>query len=142
MRSAAAINSDAIPAVGFETSPEIGVPLTALTAVGSGSLSETRVRVSAINVSQKLTLPSHKVEHNYEGLFAVDLALPEGTPVFLDGKLMGLTILGSRFVGEEARQSYVFPANRLWEKLRNDSGGAESAADDGADDDATPVLER
>ena len=142
MRSTAAINRDAIPAVGFETSLEIGVPLTALTAVGSGSLSETRVRVSAINVSQKLTLPSHKVEHNYEGLFAVDLALPEGTPVFLDGKLMGLTILGSRFVGEEARQSYVFPANRLWEKLRNDSGGAESAADDGADDDATPVLER
>jgi hypothetical protein len=114
-RSAAEIVIDAIPTVGLDKSLEVGVPLSALTAVRAGSLSETRVRVSAVNVSQKLTLPSHKVEHQYDGLFSVDAALPEGTPVFLDGKLVGLTILGSRFVGEEARQSYVFPANRLWE---------------------------
>ena len=115
MRSAVEIMINAIPAVGADKSLEIGVALSALTPVGAGSLSETRVHLSAINVSQKLTLPSHKVEHHYEGLFAVDVALPEGTPVFLDGKLMGLTLLGSRFVGEEATQSYVFPANRLWE---------------------------
>jgi hypothetical protein len=114
-RSAAEIVIDAIPTVGLDKSLEVGVPLSALTPVRAGSLSETRVRVSAVNVSQKLTLPSHKVEHQYDELFSVDAALPEGTPVFLDGKLMGLTILGSRFVGEEARQSYVFPANRLWE---------------------------
>jgi hypothetical protein len=115
LRSAAEIMIDAMPTVGADKGLEIGVPLSALTPVGAGSPSETRVRVSAINVSQKLTLPSHKVEHQYDGLFSVDAALPEGTPVFLDGKLMGLTILGSRFVGEEAQRSYVFPANRLWE---------------------------
>jgi hypothetical protein len=55
------------------------------------------------------------VEHQYDGLLAIDVALPEGTPVFLEGKLMGLTILGSRFIGEEASRSFVVPATRLQE---------------------------
>ncbi len=144
MRSAVEIMIVAIPTVGFDTGLEIGVPLTALTLVGSGSHSETPARVSAVNVSQKLTLPSHKVEHHYDGLFAVDVSLPEGTPVFLDGKLMGLTILGSRFVGEEAQRSYAIPASQLWKKLRNDRKVAESSADDGygAANDANPVLNK
>jgi hypothetical protein len=55
------------------------------------------------------------VDRNYKALFAVDASLPEGTPIFLDGELMGLTILGSRFIGEEAGRSFVVPATRLRE---------------------------
>ncbi len=100
---------------GFDPRLEIGAPLTALTMGAQAKFSETSVHVTAVNVMQNFRLATHNVDRNYKALFAVDAALPEGTPIFHDGELMGLTILGSRFIGEEAGRSFVVPATRLRE---------------------------
>jgi hypothetical protein len=46
-------------------------------------------------------------------LVEVDRSLPEGTPLFKAGKLAGLVLLGSRFLGETSNKSYVVPVDRI-----------------------------
>ncbi|MCA9058215.1 MAG: protein kinase, partial [Planctomycetaceae bacterium] len=91
----------------------IGSTLTALTVDNFGRLVAEQTRVIAIDQQIHATMTDRKIERDYPGLIVVDRALREGTPVFVDGKLAGLTLLGSRLIGESANKSYLLPANRL-----------------------------
>lgn len=54
-----------------------------------------------------------RVAKTYKNLLEIDRGFPEGTPLFKEGRLVGLTIVGTRFLNEDAHQSYVLPAERL-----------------------------
>jgi WD40 repeat protein len=70
-------------------------------------------RVVAVDREAELNLPERGIEASYEGLVEIDRLLPEGTPVFKDGKLAGLTLLGTRFAGGKGDNSYVMPINHI-----------------------------
>jgi len=94
---------------------EVGDNLSAILPGGSTELFITpkAARIVALNREADLKLPKHKIEHHYEKLVVINRSLPEGTPLFKDGKLAGLTLLGSRFLGEKANKSYVIPVERI-----------------------------
>jgi uncharacterized protein (TIGR03067 family) len=78
------------------------------------SIIPNAARVAALEQQADLNLPKplEKVQH-YDQLVEIDRSLPEGTPLFKDGKLAGITLLGKRFLGEESNKSYVVPADRI-----------------------------
>jgi len=49
----------------------------------------------------------------FEGLLEVDRGFPEGTPLFKDGKLVGMTIVGTRFLQNAPNRSYALPVGRM-----------------------------
>lgn len=72
---------------------------------------ETKV-ANVIAIDQTFTLKRPKLEpFKHEGLLVLDKALPEGTPLFIDGLYAGVVLIGSRF-GDESR-SYAVPAERV-----------------------------
>ncbi|MEX2317002.1 MAG: protein kinase [Pirellulales bacterium] len=76
-------------------------------------ISPNVARVSGLDRQSNTKLPNRQV--TYQNLIEIDRTLPEGTPLFKDGKLAGLTLLGSRFVGDAAKISYVVPVSRIAE---------------------------
>ncbi|QDT28379.1 Serine/threonine-protein kinase PrkC [Gimesia panareensis] len=70
-------------------------------------------RIVALNCQAELSLPHLKKKHRYEGLIQLDRSLPEGTPLFKEGQLAGLTLVGTRFLGENANKSYMLPISRI-----------------------------
>ncbi len=58
----------------------------------------------------------------------MDRALPEGTPLFKEGKLAGLVLLGNRFLGETGNKSYVVPVDRIAALCTRLEAGKEPAA--------------
>jgi hypothetical protein len=75
-------------------------------------------RVTALEQSTTWELPSHNVTREFTGLVQIDQRLPEGTPLFKDGELAGITLLGTRFMKDDVPGSYVVPASRIFEVLR------------------------
>jgi hypothetical protein len=75
-------------------------------------------RVTALEQSTTWELPSHSVTREFRGLIQIDQRLPEGTPLFKNGELAGITLLGTRFMTEDVPGSYVVPASRIFEVLR------------------------
>ena len=65
-----------------------------------------------------MELPSHNVTREFTGLVQIDQRLPEGTPLFKHGELARITLLGTRFMKEDVPGSYVVPASRTFEVLR------------------------
>ena len=80
-----------------------------LSAILPGSSTEfvitpAAARVAALDREADWNLPGQRdVFRRYDKLVEIDRSLPEGTPLFKDGKLAGLTLLGRRFLGEQAR---------------------------------------
>jgi hypothetical protein len=64
------------------------------------------------------SIPTHKFRHEFSGLVQIDKRLPEGTPLFKDGKLAGITLLGTRFIKDDVPGSYVVPASRIFQTLQ------------------------
>jgi hypothetical protein len=75
-------------------------------------------RVTALEQSTTWELPSHNVTREFRGLIQIDQRLPEGTPLFRNGELAGITLLGTRFMKDDIAGSYVVPASRIFEVLR------------------------
>jgi hypothetical protein len=75
-------------------------------------------RVTALEQSTTWELPSHNVTREFTGLVQIDQRLPEGTPLFKNGELAGITLLGTRFMKDDVPGSYVVPASRIFEVLR------------------------
>lgn len=103
-----------------------------LAAMYPGSSPQLRVtpqaaRIVSFNNQAELELPPlTKKKHKFEGLVQLDRSLPEGTPLFKEGKLAGLTLLGTRFLGKKAQKSYMLPIERIaafCRDLKNDSVG-------------------
>lgn len=77
------------------------------------SLTPQAARIVSFDNQVELALPPLKNKHRYEGLIQLDRSLPEGTPLFKEGQLAGLTLLGTRFLGEKAKKSYMIPIERI-----------------------------
>lgn len=75
-------------------------------------------RVTALEQSTTWELPSHNVTREFSGLIQIDQRLPEGTPLFKNGELAGITLLGTRFLKDDVPGSYVVPASRIFEVLQ------------------------
>jgi hypothetical protein len=73
------------------------------------------VKVTALDRTADLDLRDRNFRHEFKKLVEVDRALAEGTLLFKDGKLAGITLLGDRFAGKGAKQSYVVPVDRVVE---------------------------
>lgn len=89
-----------------------------LSAMYPGSSVKLRVtpqaaRIVSFDNQAELALPPLKNKHRFEGLVQLDRSLPEGTPLFKEGQLAGLTLLGTRFLGEKAKKSYMVPVERI-----------------------------
>lgn len=77
------------------------------------TLTPQATRIVSFDNHAELALPPLKKKHRYEGLIQLDRSLPEGTPLFKEGQLAGLTLLGTRFLGEKANKSYMVPIERI-----------------------------
>ncbi len=84
-------------------------------AMGIAHPSPRQATVIAVDEHAELELRERGIKHQFDGLIEVDRVFPEGTPLFKEGKLVGLTLLGSRFLGEKAGKSYVVPAKQIVE---------------------------
>jgi RNA polymerase sigma factor (sigma-70 family) len=65
--------------------------------------------VSALNCTSQVNLNNGKVL-SFRDLIEVDRKLPEGTPLMLKGQLVGITVIGTRFVRQGADVSFAVPA--------------------------------
>jgi hypothetical protein len=97
------------------TTLSVGDTLSAITLNDKGELwvAPHAATVTALDSKSELSLRDQKVRHQFDHLIEIDRALAEGTPLFKEGKLAGLTLLGTRFVGQDANKSYVVPAERI-----------------------------
>lgn len=75
-------------------------------------------RITAVDQRTTWQLPSHNLNREFTGLFQIDKRLPEGTPLFKNGELAGITLLGTRFMKDDFPGSYVVPASRIVEVLQ------------------------
>ena len=75
-------------------------------------------RITAVDQKTTWQLPSHNLNREFTGLIQIDKRLPEGTPLFKDGELAGITLLGTRFMKDDVPGSYVVPASRIVEVLQ------------------------
>lgn len=97
-----------------------GDVLSAILMHGQADLEVTPYAARVTAVDQKTTwqLPSHGLNDEFIGLIQIDQRLPEGTPLFKDGQLAGITLLGARFMKDDVLGSYVVPASRILEVLQ------------------------
>ncbi len=70
-------------------------------------------QIVAFNKTATLNLPERNITHQFEKLMEINSSLPEGTPLFKNGKLAGLTLLGTRFLGAKVKKSYVIPVEKI-----------------------------
>ena len=94
--------------------------LSAIIVSGQPNLRVTPnvARISALNQATTFSLDTHKFRHEFSGLVQIDQRLPEGTPLFKDDQLAGITLLGTRFMKDDVTGSYVVPASRIVEVLK------------------------
>jgi serine/threonine protein kinase len=93
-----------------------GDVLSAIIPDSSSELAVTPNAARVVALDRQATLPLPKPltkTHHFDRLVEIDRSLPEGTPLFKDGKLAGLTLLGRRFLGETSNKSYVVPVDRI-----------------------------
>jgi serine/threonine protein kinase len=117
----------------------VGDRLAAIVADNSDRfhVSNDAAKVVALGRSIQWKVPANSIDHQFENLIQINQSFPEGTPVFKDGKLAGLTLLGTRFVGEQSSTSYVLPVSRIAEfcaKIEREGIGASPPA-------ATPLAD-
>jgi hypothetical protein len=98
-------------------------------------------RVVALDQKAGLSLSERKIDHQFDGLVEIDRSLPEGTPLFKNGRLAGLTLLGTRFLGGKVSKSYVVPVERvagLCRDLTTESAGNDAQALDSSEESLPP----
>lgn len=100
--------------------PKVGDSLSAIILSGQPALRVTpnAARISDMNQATSFSLATHKFRHEFTGLVQIDQRLPEGTPLFKDGELAGITLLGTRFMKDDVPGSFVVPASRIVEVLQ------------------------
>lgn len=127
-----------LPGQPLEVPPDLdaGEPLSAILP---GSMSELRLtpeaaRLRAVNQNATWLVPTNQETREHTGLWELDRVLPEGTLLFRGGQLAGVTLLGTRFLGDKADKSYVVPAQRITELrarlaaiAEKESGGTPAA---------------
>ncbi len=127
-----------LPGQPLEVPPDLdaGEPLSAILP---GSKSELRLtpeaaRLRAVNQNATWLVPTNQETREHTGLWELDRVLPEGTLLFRGGQLAGVTLLGTRFLGDKADKSYVVPAQRITELrarlaaiAEKESGGTPAA---------------
>ncbi len=98
----------------------IGDSLSAIIQSGQPNLRVTprAARISALDQATSFSLATHKFRHEFSGLVQIDTRLPEGTPLFKNGELAGITLLGTRFMKDDVPGSYVVSASRIVEVLQ------------------------
>lgn len=98
----------------------LGDSLSAIILSGQPNLRVTpkAARISALDQATTFSLATHKFRHEFSGLVQIDTRLPEGTPLFKNGQLAGITLLGTRFMKDDVPGSYVVPAGRIHEVLQ------------------------
>ena len=100
-----------------------------LTAVSRNTDSVIVAKLTTVvEVGRQFDFKIATAQHQYENLFEVDSLLREGTPLFKEGKLAGITLLGQRFLGEGTNKSYVVPAERLLAICQKLDAEADAAA--------------
>jgi hypothetical protein len=99
----------------------IGDSLSAIIVSGQPNLRVTPnvARISALDQATMFSHATHKFLHQFSGLVQINQRLPEGTPLFKDGQLAGITLLGTRFMKDDVPGSYVVPASRIVEVLKS-----------------------
>lgn len=90
-----------------------GDKVTALTSNKNGV---NEGMVTGIGLPATFELPDRNLTHKYERLIEVNQRFIEGTPLFLNGKLVGLTLLGTRYIPKGLNKSYVVPASQILEQ--------------------------
>ena len=97
-----------------------GDVLSAILMHGQADLEVTAdaARITAVDQRTTWQLPSHNLNREFTGLFQIDKRLPEGTPLFKNGELAGITLLGTRFMKDDFPGSYVVSASRIVEVLQ------------------------
>jgi beta-lactamase regulating signal transducer with metallopeptidase domain len=85
--------------------------------------------VTSLNGLSEIKLTSG-VHNKFSQLVQLDRCLPEGTILFKEGRLAGITLMGTRFLGADSRKSYAVPAERIAELVATlqRSDDAEPAA--------------
>jgi hypothetical protein len=111
----------------------LGDELSTLARDGRSMLKAVPVRVTDVGLARDFRLPERKIHHQFQGLFCVDRQLSEGTVLFHDGKLAGMTLLGMRF-SDKPDVSYIVPADRLLEIVRGLNSARTPDATERADD--------
>ncbi len=98
----------------------VGQSLSALSPQTRMRVDDPRAVVTALDRTAEYTPHTLGKVVKFHGLIQVAPALPEGTVLFKDGKLVGVVLLGRRFLGRESETAYLLPAKRfaeLCEKL-------------------------
>lgn len=95
----------------------LGDELSTLARDGRSMLKAVPVRVTEVGLARDFRMPERQIHHQFQELFSVDRRLPEGTVLFHDGKLAGMTLLGMRY-SDGPDVSYIVPADRLPQIMR------------------------
>jgi hypothetical protein len=93
-----------------------------LSAVRPNHKGEMRVSpkaavITALHRNSQLKLYDGKV-NTFRDLIQLDRKLPEGTPLMLDGQLVGITVLGTRFVERGENKSFAVTAGTIQRLIR------------------------
>jgi len=81
--------------------------------VGQIEIRPHAANVRAVNQEMSVVLKDSSVRH-YTSLIEIDGGgFPEGTPFFKDGKLVGITLVGTRYSKLSPNLSYLVPAERM-----------------------------
>ncbi|MDZ4821727.1 MAG: hypothetical protein SGJ20_22430, partial [Planctomycetota bacterium] len=73
-------------------------------------------KVIALNRSH--LVKEGEMEIKFDGLIEVEGRFREGTPLFKEGKLVGMVLAGERFVPQKENRSYLVPAKKILEYCR------------------------
>ena len=93
----------------------VGDVLAAIVPGNSADFQPTpnAARIVALDGQADLDLSERGIQHHYDKLVEIDRRLPEGTPLFKDEQLVGLVLLGTRFLSDQVEKSYVVPVGRI-----------------------------
>lgn len=77
----------------------------------------TEVKVAALNRIAEYKLEDGSPKE-FSNLIQFSGSLSEGTPLFKNGELAGITVLGKRFLGENTEVGFALPIERIHEACR------------------------
>lgn len=106
--------------IGKPVALAIGDSLSAILLTGQKEPGVTlnAARITALDQATTFALESQKFRHEFSGLVEIDQRLPEGTPLFKNGQLAGIVLLGTRFLSNDfTSHSLVVPSERIIEVL-------------------------
>jgi beta-lactamase regulating signal transducer with metallopeptidase domain len=85
---------------------------TALRRIGQIEVRKHAATVRAVNQGASITVRHSQVQR-FSSLIEINGGFPEGTAFFKDGKLVGMTIVGTRFLDNDRHRTYILPVERM-----------------------------